>query len=73
MQYGNVTLPDSEIITELTSRGQLLRTDVNDQMCSNSAAKIGPDADERAGGCDNIRVVLTGASVQASVWHGAEP
>jgi hypothetical protein len=50
-KYGSVVLPDAEVITELTSRGQVFRTDLNDATC-------GPDADGKAGGCDNIRVII---------------
>jgi beta-lactamase superfamily II metal-dependent hydrolase len=72
-EYPPVVLPDSEVINELLSRGQVFRTDVNDQACARNPAKIGPDADDRPGGCDNIRVVIsaTGAP-QVSVWHGAD-
>jgi len=50
--------------------GQVFRTDTNDQTGATSPAKIGPDNDSRASGCDNIPVVIppTGP-VQVSVWH----
>jgi hypothetical protein len=44
------------VISELTSRGQLFRTDHADQACAQNAAKIGPKAD---GGCDNIWIVIS--------------
>ena len=70
-KYGSVTLPDQEVINELTSRGQVLRTDMDDQACATNPTKIGPTSDGRAGGCDNIRVVISGTGqVQAAVWHG---
>jgi competence protein ComEC len=73
MKYGSVTLPDQEVITELSSRGHVFRTDANDQACAMNPAKIGPDADGRAGGCDNIRVVMSDSSpIQVSVWHGSD-
>jgi len=72
-KYASVTLPDQEIIAELSALGQVFRTDANDQACAMNPAKIGPDTDGRAGGCDNIRVVIppTGP-VQVSVWHGSD-
>jgi len=65
-KYGSVTLPDSEIIDELESKGAVFRTDRDDDACKTNPAKIGPDDDDRAGGCDNIRVTLkNGAAVSA--------
>lgn len=70
-KYDTVTLPDKEVINELSSRGQVFRTDQNDEACAHNPAKIGPDADGKAGGCDNIRVLISDASpLQVSVWHG---
>jgi hypothetical protein len=57
-KYGTVTLLDQVIIDELSSRGSVFRTDTNDAACKVNPAKIGPDADGKAGGCDNIRVVI---------------
>jgi beta-lactamase superfamily II metal-dependent hydrolase len=68
MQYGSVTLPDADVITELDSRGAVFRTDVNDPTCRTNPAKTGPDNDGRAGGCDHVRVTLNGSpAVQAAV------
>jgi beta-lactamase superfamily II metal-dependent hydrolase len=70
--YGNVTLPDDEIVNEFSGRGDLFRTDIDDDQCAQSAEKIGPDADGKAGGCDNIVITLpatgpiTGAIHQGS-------
>jgi beta-lactamase superfamily II metal-dependent hydrolase len=70
-KYGSVTLPDQEVIDELQSRGQVFRTDVNDSACATNTAKIGPDADGKAGGCDNIRVTLSDTTpLQVAVWNG---
>ena len=72
-KYANVTLPDQEVISELTTRGQVFRTDNNDATCAQNPAKIGPDKDGHAGGCDNIRVVISDTSpLQVSVWHGSD-
>jgi competence protein ComEC len=76
MPYGNnsVVLPDQAVITELMSRGQVFRTDVNDAACATNPAKIGPDADGKAGGCDSVRVVIGGTpAVQVSMFQGADP
>jgi beta-lactamase superfamily II metal-dependent hydrolase len=72
-KYDTVTLPDQEVITELTSRGQVFRTDTDDQACAQNPAKIGPDNDGRAGGCDNVRIVISDSSaLQVSIWHGSD-
>jgi competence protein ComEC len=72
-KYGSVLLPDQEVINELTSRGQVFRTDQNDEACKANPAKIGPDNDGQAGGCDNIHVVISDSSpLQVSAWHGHE-
>ena len=71
-QYGPVTLPDQSIVTELQSRRQVFRTDVNDGACATNPDKIGPDADGEPGGCTNIRIVLKdGVLPQVSVWNGS--
>jgi beta-lactamase superfamily II metal-dependent hydrolase len=70
-KYGSVTLPDAEVIAELSARGQLFRTDRNDAACAISTTKIGPVNDGKAGGCDNIRLVISDSTpLQVSVWHG---
>ena len=71
-QYGTVTLPDQSIVTELQSRGQVFRTDVDDAACATNPNKIGPDADGEPGGCTNIRIVLKDSvPPQVSVWNGS--
>lgn len=57
-KYAKVTLPDAEVVSELESRGQVFRTDIEDDQCVLSPDKVGPDADGKAGGCDNIIVTL---------------
>jgi competence protein ComEC len=67
--YKRVRLPDAEIVAELEGRGQMLRTDRDDlfrieeeaRSCEFSPRKIGPDADESPGGCNNILVTISGA------------
>lgn len=67
--YKSVRLPDAEIVSELESRGQLLRTDRDDlyriddeaRSCEFNPRKIGPDADETPGGCNNILIAIDGS------------
>lgn len=66
--YRRVRLPDAEIVEELERRGQVLRTDREDgfrieddaRSCEMRDRKVGPDADETPGGCDNILISVTG-------------
>lgn len=62
-KYATVILPDQEVIDELITRGAVFRTDRDDADCASQPAKLGPDADGRAGGCDNIRVLIRGGTV----------
>lgn len=63
-KYSGTMLPDAEVIEELKRRGALWRTDVDDAACDVNPNKTGPDADDRAGGCSNIRVQLAPGSIQ---------
>jgi hypothetical protein len=73
VRYGSVVLPDADVITELTGRGQVFRTALDDEACRVNPAKIGPDADDKAGGCDNIRItILATESPQLQYWLDAE-
>lgn len=64
--YHRVRLPDAEVVAELATRGQVLRTDREDgfrldddaRACEMRQRKVGPDADETPGGCDNILIVI---------------
>jgi competence protein ComEC len=66
--YKRVRLPDAEIVTELEARGQVFRTDRDDlyrisdedRSCELNPRKIGPDADETPGGCNNILITING-------------
>ncbi len=58
-RYGSVTLPDNDVIEELERRGAVWRTNVSDSACATFDRKIGPDADGRAGGCDNVRIEIS--------------
>ena len=57
-KYGSVILPDQIVVSELNSRGSVFRTDRDDEACTSDINKIGSDADDSAGGCDNIRIKL---------------
>jgi hypothetical protein len=73
-RYQTVVLPDADVIAELASGGQLLRTDLNDSTCGTAADKVGPDADGRPGGCDNVRVRIDPAGqLRAAYWNGSVP
>lgn len=74
LKYGNVVLPDDDVIAELDARGDVFRTDVDDAACAINPEKIGPDADGRAGGCDNIRLLIGGTpAVQVTLFGGSDP
>lgn len=74
--YRKVRLPDAEIVSELESRGQVLRTDREDafrideesRACEMRERKIGPDADETPGGCDNIVITIEGSGPINAVY-----
>ena len=55
-KYAGVVLPDQEIVDEVEGLGQLFRTDLDDDACAESTAKVGPDNDGKPGGCDNVLV-----------------
>lgn len=59
-KYGSVTLPDDVVVQELSSRGIVWRTDVDDAACKTSTTKIGTPNDGKPGGCDNV-VILIGS------------
>ena len=61
--YRSVRLPDAEIVADLQHRGTLLRTDIDDDACDTNPHKIGPDADESPGGCDNILITIDAQGV----------
>lgn len=68
--YQSQVLPDEEVITELSGRGQVLRTDTDDRACKRNAAKIGPDNDNAPGGCDNVRILVdAGGAITADYYR----
>jgi beta-lactamase superfamily II metal-dependent hydrolase len=78
--YKRVRLPDTEIVSELERRGRVLRTDRSDLFranddtasCELNPRKIGPDADETPGGCDNILVTVSGQRIEAEYSNLAD-
>jgi len=60
-KYGSVTLPDSVVVQALKLRGAVLETNTNDTQCKNASAKVGADNDDKAGGCDAIRITIPSA------------
>ena len=58
--YSGTTLPSPEIVTSLKSRGQLFETYTNDAQCRTSTAKVGPDGDNKPGGCDAVHIQISG-------------
>ena len=53
--------------------GDLLETDFNDATCGSNPIRIGPDNDQQPGGCDNVRVLISGtAPPQVSYWRGVD-
>jgi competence protein ComEC len=59
-KYGAVTLPDSVIVQALKLKGTVFETNTNDFQCANASSKVGGDNDGKAGGCDAIRITITG-------------
>jgi competence protein ComEC len=68
-EYGGIKLPEAAVVEMLKKHGSVFRTDRDDAACATNAAKIGPDADAKPGGCDNVRIVLEdGAAPKAGYW-----
>ena len=65
-KYNGVILPDAEIIDELEQRGEVWRTDIDDDACAVSDRKIGEVEDDRPGGCTNVLIRFSPAGVQAA-------
>jgi len=72
-KYGKVVLPDKDVTDELRLRGDLFETDLNDATCGSNPSKVGPDNDGQPGGCDNVRVLISGtAAPEVSYWRGVD-
>ncbi len=63
--YQSIRLPDAAVIDALRARGAVFTTTQNDATCGAEPAKPGPDTDESPGGCDNVRLTVTAAGVEA--------
>lgn len=74
--YHRVRLPDEEVVTELDRRGDVYRTDRDDffrlgdegRSCELNPRKVGSDADETPGGCNNILIAIDGAGTMAASY-----
>lgn len=67
-KYSGTQLPDQAVIDEFTSRGTVYRTDRDDAACRLAPAKIGPDSDDKPGGCDDVVVTIDGAGHIAAAY-----
>jgi hypothetical protein len=66
-------LPDARVVAELSRRGRILRTDLDDDACAAAPSKVGPDADGRPGGCDNVLIeVDVRGQIRADYWRRAD-
>jgi competence protein ComEC len=72
-KYATVTLPDTVVMDELKRRGVVWETDLDDAHCRTNPAKIGPDADNKPGGCDNVVVLIgPGGTLNAGYYRAAD-
>ena len=46
-----------------------METDLTDQTCVSSVAKVGPDDDESPGGCDNVLVTMDGGTQIVATYN----
>jgi hypothetical protein len=65
-------LPDAGVIADLTGRGRVLGTDVDDGARGQEERKIGPDADESAGGCGRVAIETSEALSSITRLHGTD-
>lgn len=70
--YRSVRLPDEEIVQALKRRGEVFRTDIDDDACGANAHKIGPDSDEDPGGCDNVVIRIDGSAISGQYNRSAD-
>jgi competence protein ComEC len=67
-QYGtNVVLPDPVIEKELRDASELFGTYKDDDACLHEKKKIGPDDDDRPGGCSNVQIKIQGGKLSGSI------
>lgn len=75
--YRRVRLPDPEIVAELEGRGEVFRTDRDDlyrigdeaRSCELNPRKIGSDADETPGGCNNILIEIGPSGTMRAAYN----
>lgn len=65
-EYGKIVLPDPEIRAELRAVSEVFETGLDDAACAKNPSKIGPDADDRPGGCDNVQIKIADGALKAS-------
>ncbi|HEX6375669.1 MAG TPA: MBL fold metallo-hydrolase [Allosphingosinicella sp.] len=68
-KYSGTSLPDQAVVDELGRRGTLWRTDTDDAACKIKPAKVGPDADNKPGGCDNVLIIIDSAGALTADYH----
>ena len=67
--YPNFAPPTQSVLDALEEYGSIFRTDADDDACRANSAKVGTDADDLPGGCDNIRVAFdTEGSITAEYF-----
>jgi competence protein ComEC len=66
--YNGTVLPDQVVIDELSNRGTLFCTNLDDDSCRTSSTKIGAANDGEPGGCSNVRVTLSASGIDASYF-----
>lgn len=67
--YSGTGLPDAEIVTLMSSKRSLYRTDADDTACRTAAAKVGVDADGKVGGCDNVMIGVTAGRALVAAYN----
>jgi competence protein ComEC len=69
-RYATVVLPDQDVVDELSRRGTLWRTDLHDDTCKTRSAKIGAPNDGKAGGCDNVVILVAADGTLTAGYYG---
>lgn len=70
--YKSVVLPDDSVVEVLENKGTLFQTNKDDLACKTDPAKIGPDNDNRPGGCKNVLIAINGAAINADYFEPAD-
>jgi beta-lactamase superfamily II metal-dependent hydrolase len=74
VKYHSVRLPEREVVEALASSSRVFQTTVGDDdaACLTNDAKIGPDADNNPGGCDNVVVEMRAGELTARYARQAD-